>query len=134
MVWGIRQRASIPAVTFVLELQALTTKHQFTTERMSLQQWGADQLDRSGKTLEPIADYSIWLVNGGCCYRFDLSGKPLEVLEELPSSDVGENKPSAHHSTGLRGIVPNGLINSDVCERQCYVAVYERGTYHFGCE
>ena len=88
----------------------------------------------AAKTLEPIADYSIWLVNCGCCYRFDLRGKPLEVLEELPSSDAGENKPSAHHSTGLRGIVPNGLINSDVCERQGYVAVYERGTYHFGCE
>jgi hypothetical protein len=34
-----------------------------------------------------MADYSIWLASGGCCYRFDLSGKPLEVLKELTSSD-----------------------------------------------
>ena len=26
-----------------------------------------------------MADYSIWLADGGCCYRFDLSGKLLEV-------------------------------------------------------
>jgi hypothetical protein len=83
---------------------------------------------------EPIAHYSILLCNGGCRYRFDLSGKPPEMLEELLSRDAGEHKPSAHHSMDLWGIFPNGLFDSDVCERQGYVAVYQRGTYHFGCE
>ena len=46
MVWGIRQRASLPAVMFVLELQALTSSRP--NECLS-GNGGADQLDRSAK-------------------------------------------------------------------------------------
>jgi hypothetical protein len=94
----------------------------------------AEQTSWIAARKKPIAHYSIWLLNGGCCYLFDLSGKPPEMLEELPSRDAGEHKPSAHHSMGLWGIFPNGLFDSDVREGQGHVAVYQRGTYHFGCE
>ena len=65
---------------------------------------------------------------------FDLSCKPPEMLKELFRSDAGEYNPSAHTLVSLRGIVSNRLINSDICERYGYVAVYNSRACYFGCD
>jgi hypothetical protein len=74
------------------------------------------------------------MASGGGCYRFDLSGKLLEVLEELRSGDIGQHKSCGYDPVRLRGIFPDGLIKSDACKRDGYVAVYHARAYHLGCE
>src|SRR5215472_17256607 len=56
------------------------------------------------------------------------------MLKELFRSDAGEYNPSAHTLVSLRGIGANRLINSDMCERYGYVAVYNSRACYFGCE
>lgn len=74
------------------------------------------------------------MASGGRCYRFDLSGKLLQVLKKLAGGKIGEHKPGGYHPVRLRGIFPDGLVKSDACECNSYIAVYHTGTYHFGCE
>jgi hypothetical protein len=74
------------------------------------------------------------MASGCCCYRFDLSGKPLQVLEKLAGGNIGKHKPGGYHPVRLRGIFPDGLIKSDACECDGYVAVYGADAYHLACE
>jgi hypothetical protein len=71
---------------------------------------------------------SVWFAFGGRCCRLDLSSEPLEVLEQLTSSDVGQHYSVTHNSTYFQRLVPDGLIKTDVCERYDDIAVYEGGT------
>jgi hypothetical protein len=73
-----------------------------------------------------MAINSIWFVTSdGGCSRFDLSGNPLEVLQELPGCNVGEGNAPNHHSPHLRRLVPDGLLRAETCERYDEIAVYK---------
>jgi hypothetical protein len=78
---------------------------------------------------------SIWfMASGDRCYRFDLGGQFLEILEQLPSGNIGEHQPRANDSTCLCGLITDGLVKSNVCERYGYVAVYNANAGNFVCE
>jgi hypothetical protein len=72
---------------------------------------------------------SIWfMASGSRCCRFNFSGKLLEILDKLPSRDVGQNDSATHNPARFRRLVSDGLLKSDVCERYDDIAVYEADT------
>jgi hypothetical protein len=82
-----------------------------------------------------MANNSIGFVaRGRCCRRSDLSGDILEVVEELASGLAGQNDAASHDAPHFRGLIPDGLINSDVCERYNDIAVYCGNPGHLASE
>jgi hypothetical protein len=65
------------------------------------------------------------MAGDGRCHRFDFSGKLLEILNELPGRDIGQNDSATHNPARFRRLVPDGFLKSDVCERYDDIAMYE---------
>jgi len=65
------------------------------------------------------------VVSDGCICRFDLRGNNLlEVLKHLIGGNAGQTQPSCHNPEHFRGLVSDGFLKADTCERYKEIAVY----------
>jgi hypothetical protein len=47
----------------------------------------------------------------------------LELLEQLPGGGISQHKASSHDPPHFRRLIPDGLIESKVCESYGYISV-----------
>jgi len=69
-----------------------------------------------------MISWLIWLFPSNFFHCFSLCGEPLELLKQLPGGDIGQHEASSNDPPQFRRLIPDGLIEANVCK--CYGDVF----------